>query len=180
MEKTVSFLQFSLEITPVRPFHKCSSAKLYNDHIDLSAVPLSSLSWCAEESQFNERNLMCGSIMLSSTPLLSTIKKLALLIIANVLQWKCQCGFKAYRCVGGGEVLFALVKKLVVKYLLLMSATAEDRYGFMCGTPSPAKVCLTPSEHIRWNFNAACGENGPLHLCSSGGLWECIGIFHLL
>lgn len=74
----------AFEITLIRPFHNCSPTKLYNDHIDLSTVLR--LSRCIQESEFNECGLMCGSIMLSSTPLLITIKKLALLIIANVLQ----------------------------------------------------------------------------------------------
>lgn len=49
----------SLENTPITPFHNCSSAKLYNDHADLSAGLLyGTPSWCVEESQFNECNLM--------------------------------------------------------------------------------------------------------------------------
>ncbi len=69
---------------------------------------------------------MCGSIMLSSTPLLITIKKLALLIIANVLQWKCQCGLKASRYFSGSDVLFMLLEELLVKCLRLKSQPQQQ------------------------------------------------------
>lgn len=104
---------------------------------------------------------MWGSVMLSSTPLLITIKKkLALLIIANVFQWKCQCDLKACSYFSGSDVLFVLVEEHLIKYLRLKSATvagaadmASDVVGFM-----------TPLEHIRWNFNVLCGQIGSLYL----------------
>lgn len=56
------------------------------------------------------------------TPLLITIKKLDLLIIANVLQWKCYCGLKACRYLSGNDVLFVLLEELLIKCLLLNPA----------------------------------------------------------
>lgn len=109
--------------------------------------------------------------MLSSTPLLITIKKLARLIIANVLQWKCQCDLKASRYYRGNDVLSTLLGKVLIKRLLLKSATTADRYGFRCGALSFSKVCMTPLEHIRWNFNVPCGQIGSLHIHVREKLW---------
>lgn len=129
------------------------------------------VSWCIQQSQFNESHLMCGSIMLSSTPLLITIKKLARLIIANVLQWKCQCGSRASRYYRGNDVLSSLLEKVLIERVLLKSATTADRYGFRCGSLSFSTVSMTPLEHIRWNFNVPRGQIGSLHIHVRGKLW---------
>lgn len=49
-------------------------------------------------------------------------KKLAMLIIANVLQWKCQYGLKACSYFSGSDVLSMLLEELLIKCLPLKSA----------------------------------------------------------
>lgn len=172
-ETEVSLSHPSLAISLIRPFYNCSPAKLYNDHIDL---PLSYLVvWVAafRKNRFNECNLMWGSVMLSSTPLLITIKKLALLIIANVLQWKCQCGLEACSYFSGSDVLFHASGRTPNKMSPVKVSRSSRccRYGFRCSQLSFSKVFMTPLEHIRWNFNVLCGQIGSLHLHVRGKLW---------
>lgn len=94
-------------------------------------------------------------------------KKLALLIIANVFQWKCQCDLKACSYFSGSDVLFMLVEEHLIKYLWLKSATVAGA----ADTAADVVVFMTPLEHIRLNFNVLCGQIGSLYLHVLGKLW---------
>lgn len=115
--------------------------------------------------------------MVSSTLLLMTIRKLALLIIANVLQRKCQCGLKAFRYSRGSDAGFVLLEELLIKRLLWKWAAAADRYDSGCSLLSFGKVCMTPLERIWWKFNVAGGQMGHYAFMLGGVGWR--GVYNL-